>query len=703
MAKKPKSLKDLKKTNQEKAKSKAGPVSKHENIHAAIGDAKTNQIKALLIGGFVAVTFLIALGIFYVFSKGMVVQIKPDDAVNSGYVTLDSGIGWVSDEQEVFVFGSTYQISAHAKDFISQSILITPDQKTSFLTVTLKPKPATVKLTTEPAQNDTKWLIDSEQVSTRAVFNTELDPGNYQLDIDNPYFEPYSERLTLQRAEEVDRTITLNRVQGKISLKATPTGASAILDGETTVVLPYSGLLGGGKHTIQILAAGYTPIADQIEITNKDRLVERDYRMQPLQSTVRINVQPKSSRLTLDGRSVNNADITPVNANQNYNIVASKLGYISERRTIRAAPGQTQDISITLKPAFGAVSLISEPRGADVYIGGQHKGKAPLTLNMQVLPTRVEFRRPGYRNVIENIIPVLNKPTNVQARLVTELEARLRELPKIMQDSAGLELVRFKPDQQAFFIGAARGETGQRANEILRQMQLTKHFYASKYEVTVGQFKKFQPSYTSANSHNMPATGITWQQAAEFCNWLSGQEQLNLFYIIRSGQVVGFDPYADGYRLPSESEWEWLARKSNRPRLTPFTWGTKTAITTTAGNIADETAKGSVPKFIPKYTDRYGNLAPVGSFPAETSGLHDMSGNVREWVNDRYALNVPAKGSVAVNDFGPTTGEGHVVKGSSFKTANLTYLRAASRRKETVMADDIGFRVVRYVYGAEDK
>lgn len=699
MPKKPTSLKDLKKASQENKK----PGNMHQNIHAAIGNAKGNQIKGLVVGSAVILTLVAVLSAFYIFSRGMAVKITPADATPSGYVTLEAGLGWVSDEQEVFVFGSSYQIGVHAEDFISQLIHITPDNQTNFLEVLLVPKPAVLNLTTDPAQDGTKWILGNKQVSTRASLEMELGPGEHKLLVDHPYFEHARLNLNLKRAEQLNLTIPLSRIQGQISLQSVPTGASAILDGQATVALPYSGLLDGGKHSIQIQAAGYLPISDQVEITNTQKLVQRNYRMQPVQSTVRVSAQPTSARITLDGRSINNNSLTTINANQSYSIEVSGKGYETDRRTVRVDPGQTQEISIELKAAIGPVTFVSEPTGAEVFIGGLKQGRTPVTIDLQVLPTRVEFRRTGYRPAVKNTTPVTDETTTLKATLLTELDARLNELPRVMTNSAGLELVRFKPDQQAFFIGAKRGEIGQRANEIYRQMQLTKYFYAGKHEVTVGQFRKFSPSYGSAQANNMPATSITWLQAAQFCNWLSQQEKLKPFYTIRSGQVVGYDTYADGYRLPTETEWEWLARKTKRRQLTPFAWGSRETITSASGNLADESAKGSAPRYIPKYTDGYAKLAPVGSFPAELSGLHDMSGNVREWVNDRYALTVPATGSVAVNYFGPAAGDGHTVKGSSYKTANLTNLRAASRDKEIDAAEDIGFRVARYVYGAEDK
>ncbi len=698
MSKKPTSLKDLKKASQ-----KSEPSGDRKRaIHRAIGDAKGNHVKALLIGSGGILSLLLLVAGFYVLAQGMAVRIAPDEAVPSGYVTLEAGLGWVSDENEVYVLGSSFDIGVHAEDFVSQTIHITPDSKSNFLEVTLVPKPATITLTTDPVQSGTKWVLNDTQVAARENLEMDVPPGDHKLVVDHPYYEPVELDLTLQRAEELERTIPLSKIRGQVSIRAVPTSASAILDGQTTVSLPYSGFLDSGKHSVQIQAPGYVPVSDQVEITNTQKLVERNYRMQPMQSTIRISTTPRSARITLDGRSIDMGSPTTVNANQSYRIKVSHPGYEAEQQTVQVGPGKTRDISIELKAATGSVTFVSEPMGSDLYINGQNRGQTPQTLDLQVLPTKVEYRLNGYRSVTKNTTPVKNKTTTLKATLKTELEARLSEMPRSVKNSVGIELVRFKPDQQAFFIGAERGEIGQRANEIYRQMQLTKYFYAGKHEVTVGQFAKFSPSLAQGQA-NMPVTGISWLEAAQFCNWLSQQENLRPFYTIRSGAVVAYDPYADGYRLPSEAEWEWLARKANRAQSSPFTWGLRPMITKASGNLADVSAKGSVPRIIPTYTDGYAKLAPVGSFPAEKSGLHDMSGNVREWVHDRYALVVPAAGEVTVNYFGPVTGEGHTVKGSSFKTAGQTNLRAASRSGEGIPAEDIGFRVARYVYGAEDR
>jgi formylglycine-generating enzyme required for sulfatase activity len=126
---------------------------------------------------------------------------------------------------------------------------------------------------------------------------------------------------------------------------------------------------------------------------------------------------------------------------------------------------------------------------------------------------------------------------------------------------------------------------------------------------------------------------VSWLDAAEFCNWLSRREHLTPFYSFSSTGVTE-DWTADGYRFPTEAEWEYAARAGGKPLK--YAWGNGSP----SGNVADETLRTMFPAwpfaFWTKYTDGYAYTAPVGSFPPNRIGLHDLGGNVWEWCNDWY-------------------------------------------------------------------
>jgi formylglycine-generating enzyme required for sulfatase activity len=361
------------------------------------------------------------------------------------------------------------------------------------------------------------------------------------------------------------------------------------------------------------------------------------------------------------------------------------------------AVGEDKQVSFDLKEELGRVEFVASPP-ASVWIGGKNLGVSPLTLTLPAVTQAVTLTKAGYRSVVKTIQPRGGTVLKVSVTLQDEYQARLQEAPREYTSHAGIKLKLFIVEDD-FTMGAARSEKGMRANEFLRKTRLTRPFYAGLYEITAGQFGEFKPGKGGALAKS-PVTSVSWQEAAIFCNWLSKKEKLDAFYVITGGRVTGFDAYTDGYRLLSEAEWEWLARKAEKEQQTLFTWGNATVIPSRATNAADESAKGQVRFYVPKYRDGFSGVAPVGSFTREPSGLYDMAGNVSEWVHDVYSL-VPPPQITALNPLGAQAGDAHVVKGANWRSGTITTLRPAFREGLTTGRDDVGFRIGRYLYGEE--
>ncbi len=240
---------------------------------------------------------------------------------------------------------------------------------------------------------------------------------------------------------------------------------------------------------------------------------------------------------------------------------------------------------------------------------------------------------------------------------------------------------------------------GPRAHEFVKNIRLEKPFYAGLHEVTREQYARFKGGAAAGGAGNTPVTAIGWEDAALFCNWLSAREKLEPVYVMRDGKLASVNAAADGYRLLTEAEWEWLARRAGRDKQTVFPWGDEAVVPPMAGNIADEGAQGKVQVFVPGYNDGQAGVAAVGSFKAEPSGLYDLTGNVSEWVHDFYSLEPPVGNAVERDPLGPAFGDSHVVKGSNWRSASRSELRAAYRDGLMAGRDDVGFRIGRYVYG----
>jgi formylglycine-generating enzyme len=157
-----------------------------------------------------------------------------------------------------------------------------------------------------------------------------------------------------------------------------------------------------------------------------------------------------------------------------------------------------------------------------------------------------------------------------------------------------------------------------------------------------------------------PVTLVTHADAVAYCVWLG----------TRLGRAV---------RLPTEAEWERAARGGIDGRRYPW------------GDEIDPSRSNFLPDVGLK---RMRGTRPVGTYPPNPFGLHDMAGNVWEWVADWYQADAYAGGDAA-NPTGPVSGALRVLRGGSWVTHDVLQLRCSHRHKvpPDTYAYSIGFRV----------
>ena len=655
--------------------------------------ARQHRIYLLTICSF-ALACVIVAGVL-VAASGTSIRILPPEAEESGAVRVVEGYA-VAIDNVVYGFSEIPTIVVRAKGFWERRRQIQIEERGGTIEVRLTEIPGRLIAITNPVKSNTRWTLNGNLLAIDVKFNRDLEPGAYALRVDNPYFDVEEVEFEIKRAEKKEISINLRPVKGRLKVLSRPMDATISINGEVVGRTPTTLQLDGGKHKVVVERKDYLAVEDMISLTNESGFIERNYKLKPVSSTLTFSVKPGGGQLLLNGKTIDPSRNYSVSTNVNHRVTYHRDGYYPVTKTVNLKARETKRLSFRLKLELAEVEIHASP-SADIIIDGKKVGEKAVTLSLTAVPHSIELRKSGYRTIEKTVRPSSRRKTVIRERLMTELSARLAESPREYKNAAGIELKLFLPN--SFVMGAPRHQKGQRANEFLRNIVLDRPFYASKHEITNGQFKKFREDHPGPPQK--PVTDVSWSDAAALCNWLSKKEEIAAFYKINNARVIAVNDHADGYRLLTEAEWEWLARKAGKKKQTVFPWGNESVVPIMAGNIADESANGLTSFYVPNYNDGYAKVAPVGSFPAEVSGLFDLTGNVSEWVHDFYSLAPPNEKIVLVDPLGPSFGDAHVIKGSSWRSGTRTLLRAAYRDGLIDRRDDVGFRIGRYLYGAK--
>jgi sulfatase modifying factor 1 len=287
-------------------------------------------------------------------------------------------------------------------------------------------------------------------------------------------------------------------------------------------------------------------------------------------------------------------------------------------------------------------------------------------------------------------------------------------LPVAFTNELGITFVLVPPG--TFLMGTPEDEPGHKGAEYAEgprhEVALTKPFYLGKYEVTMGQFRKFVAATKhvtdgekngGGHAHDEKAVwkhrpGTNWKKpgfagpfelkdehpvvhvshtdALAFCNWLASRAEKGTL---------------KEYGLPTEAQWEWACRAGAATR---YWWGEAEDRAGKVANVGDRTLKKvhpDWPRAVMPMDDGFAFVAPVGSFKPNAFGLHDMLGNVWEFCSTRFG---PYPKGPVTDPGDLDSKRGFAVRGGGWSNAP-TDVRSGVRNADppTFCHSNLGFRV----------
>ncbi|MGB5468392.1 MAG: PEGA domain-containing protein, partial [Sedimenticolaceae bacterium] len=672
-----------------------------EVTHTPAAAPGQRLVRRLALAGFV---LLLLTAAFLLLATPITVRVTPEPES----LTIEGFPPAVSFGGRRLALPGTYTVTAQRAGYrpLRQTIEVGGDGYPLF-ELALEELPGQVSIELQPAV-PFRLLVDGVPVPTEGVDLVEIPGGDHRLRIETARFLPIEDALTVAGKGQVQQVShVLQPAWARVRIASEPPGATVTVDGEPIGVTPLDTELLQGSHSLEFTLEKHKALSLQQQIIAGKDLILDAIRLQPLDGHLVLSSDPAAASVSVDGVFHGTTPVTlALTADVEHKFRLSKPGYQHFDTQLTLAADEEKSLNARLQPEYGIVFVTARPADATLRVDGREVGQATQRLQLTTRSHSLEFSKPGYVSRTVRVTPRVGSSQNVDVTLLTvekqQAADRAAATPAVISSPAGQSLRLVRP-QGSFRMGASRREAGRRANESSRLVKLTRPFYLASTEVTNAEFRKFRSAHSSGfaegvslNGDRQPVVNVSWEDAARYCNWLSSRAGLPPAYAEVNGRLQPVQPLSTGYRLPSEAEWSYVARRHGRPSEQRYPWDGDFPPATVVANFADASIADTLANTVPNYNDNYRVSAPVGSFAARPAGFHDLGGNVAEWVHDYYAVYPGESERLVADPLGPNAGEHHVVRDSSWRQGSIVELRLSYRDYSRAARPDLGFRVARY-------
>ena len=637
---------------------------------------------------------MVVLGLFALL-KPIELDLRPGDAE----VRSIGSFSWQS-ASSVFVFPGEHRLRAERPGYVPTEVHV--------LVGGAAPARALIHLIKLPGklQVDTGGVAaeisaDGARIG-RVPGVVDVPAGDRTLTLRAPRYLDHVERLSITGGGEKQQLkVSLKPNFGVIAISSEPAGAQIEVDGKAAGVTPAKVEMDSGIRRVQLSAPGLRVWTSSVAVSAGVPQSIGPIVLGAADARITVRSVPSGAQVLTGGSF---RGVTPVTLELapgvTHSISVARAGYAPWSRDVFAESGKESQLDARLTALLVDVRIQGQPTDAEVFVNGVSRGPAPASLQLPASRHHIEVRKEGYKPFVSDLVLAPGIGRTFDYKLVDPKDVVGNSSPRVTTKNGIKLLIVAGGSYQA---GTDRREQGRRPNEGSHKVTLARPFYMGEREITNAQFRQFRPSHNSGAIGNVsldldkqPVVRVTWDDAAEFCNWLSAEEGLPPAY--SGGGEAGFQlivPVSNGYRLPTEAEWEFVARAASSGKPLKYPWGQDLPVVSGTGNFAGSEAFSLLGMALEGHKDEFPAAAAPALFPPNPLGFYDLAGNVSEWVTDRY-LSFMASAPVT-DPLGPSDSKGHAYRGSNWRSVHTSELRFPWREGGNEATDVIGFRVARYV------
>ena len=550
-------------------------------------------------------------------------------------------------------------------------------------------------------------FIGGEAAGQTLLQLRDVRAGMHDVVLDHPDFE----RVELGGETFVDDVVlrierTLVPATGQLTVITEPETAWVERNGTrlaqgTPVTLEG---LSAGTVELTLGAEAYRAVSVEAEVP-RDGVGRLEWTLEPIPyGTLTVDVEPVDAIVTLP-------DIGPAYEpgmallEGEHRVTVSREGYHANTRTVSVSGETRERVVLELSPQ--PFTVVTAPPDATIGFVDMAEVYEP---GKRLAPGgyRVRVSAEGYEPW-EGVVAHGREPTQLSVELERALVPGDTFADTTASGGEGPEMVVIPAGR--FRMGCVSGQDCYDNGLPVHEVMIGRDFAMARYEVSVGEFRRFvEATGYRTDAERDADRGCRTREFLDrdTWDWTPERHWLNLEYEVEDGQPVTCMSWNDAqayvewlsretgeaYRLPSESEWEYAARSGTTTR---YHFGNDAARLCEYGNVADRTELPDGGSWNDAAPCNDGAVYPtsVGRYRENDFGLHDMHGNVWEWLEDCWN---ESYGGAPSDGSGWLSGdcERRVLRGGSWLTFP-GFLRSASRFRDTTggRSNVIGFRVAR--------